>query len=165
MKNSQEIIDRIQQHSGISLVAASESYGMLQVEIAPSSIIPFLTWLRNDEMRFDFLTDLCGVHYPEQEGREIGVVYHVQSMIHNLRLRIKCFIPVSNPEIDSATVLYEAANWMERETYDFFGVIFKGHPNLRRVLNVDEMDYFPLRKEYPLEDGTRTDKEDKYFGR
>lgn len=63
------------------------------------------------------------------------------------------------------THLWPAANWMERETYDFFGVEFVGHPDLRRILNVDDMDYFPLRKQYPLEDGTRTDKEDEFFGR
>jgi NADH-quinone oxidoreductase subunit C len=63
------------------------------------------------------------------------------------------------------TSLYAAANWMERETFDFYGIIFTGHPNLRRILNADEMDYFPLRKEFPLEDATRSDKEDKYFGR
>ena len=63
------------------------------------------------------------------------------------------------------TSLYASANWMERETYDFYGIIFDGHPDLRRILNMDEMEYFPLRKEYPLQDATRTDKEDKYFGR
>ena len=62
-------------------------------------------------------------------------------------------------------VCIEAANWMERETYDFYGVNFVGHPNLKRILNVDEMDYFPMRKEYPLEDQTRSDKDDEMFGR
>ena len=65
----------------------------------------------------------------------------------------------------SATALFATANWMERETYDFFGVQFLGHPNLKRILNVDEMDYFPLRKEFPLEDQTRVNKDDDMFGR
>jgi NADH-quinone oxidoreductase subunit C len=86
-------------------------------------------------------------------------------MENNVRLRIKAFLPIANPEIPSATSLYSSANWMERETYDFYGIIFQGHPNLTRILNADEMDYFPLRKEYPLEDGTRTDKVDSFFGR
>ena len=60
---------------------------------------------------------------------------------------------------------FHAANWMERETYDFYGVNFVGHPNLKRILNVDEMDYFPMRKEFPLEDQTRIDKDDEMFGR
>ena len=74
-------------------------------------------------------------------------------------------MPIVNPSIATVTDLFAAANWQERETFDFYGIIFEGHPNLTRIMNVDEMDYFPLRKEYPLEDGTRTDKEDKYFGR
>jgi NADH-quinone oxidoreductase subunit C len=61
--------------------------------------------------------------------------------------------------------LFPSANWQERQEYDFFGVQFKGHPDLRRILNMDEMDYFPMRKEYVLEDDTRTDKEDSFFGR
>ena len=63
------------------------------------------------------------------------------------------------------TSLFPSANWMERQEYDFFGIEFEGHPDLRRILNVDEMDYFPMRKEFRLEDATRDDKEDKYFGR
>ena len=63
------------------------------------------------------------------------------------------------------TDLFAGANWMERETYDFFGIEFVGHPDLRRILNEDSMDYFPMRKEYALEDATREDKDDRYFGR
>lgn len=69
------------------------------------------------------------------------------------------------PHAPTATGLWSSANWMERETYDFFGIIFEGHPNLKRILNVDEMTIFPLRKEYPLEDNTRKDKNDELFGR
>jgi NADH-quinone oxidoreductase subunit C len=67
--------------------------------------------------------------------------------------------------IPTATGLFACANWMERETYDFFGILFDGHPNLTRILNIEEMDYFPMRKEYPLEDATREDKIDALFGR
>src|SRR6202000_1493801 len=69
------------------------------------------------------------------------------------------------PDIFTATKLYSAANWMERETYDFFGVNFVGHRKLKRILNVEEMEYFPSRKEFPLEDQTRIDKDDAMFGR
>jgi NADH-quinone oxidoreductase subunit C len=75
------------------------------------------------------------------------------------------FADAEKTEVFTATSLYSSANWMERETYDFFGVNFIGHPNLKRILNVDEMDYFPLRKQYPLEDQTRIDKDDEMFGR
>ncbi len=111
------------------------------------------------------MTDLCAVHMPNQPGREIGVVYHMHSLTNNVRLRLKCWIPEANPEIASATPLFAAANWMERETYDFFGVRFQGHPNLKRILNVDEMEMFPLLKQYPLEDSSREDKDDRFFGR
>ena len=72
---------------------------------------------------------------------------------------------MADPVVPTLTDLYNAANWMERETYDFYGVIFTGHPNLIRILNVEDMDYFPMRKQYPVEDGTREDKTDLFFGR
>ena len=78
---------------------------------------------------------------------------------------MKTFTSVEEPEIDSLTGIFSGANWMERETYDFFGVIFTNHPNLIRILNVEYLDYYPLRKEYPLEDQTRSDKDDRFFGR
>jgi NADH-quinone oxidoreductase subunit C len=78
---------------------------------------------------------------------------------------MKVFAPIEKPNVYTATGLFKGANWMERETYDFYGVNFVGHPNLKRVLNVDEMDYHPLRKEFPLEDQTRIDKDDEMFGR
>jgi NADH-quinone oxidoreductase subunit C len=111
------------------------------------------------------LTDLTGVHYPDQVGRELAVVYHLHNFKENIRIRFKVFSNIQEPDVYTATGLFAGANWMERETYDFFGVNFVGHPNLKRILNVDEMDYFPLRKEYPLEDQTRIDKDDEMFGR
>jgi NADH-quinone oxidoreductase subunit C len=116
-------------------------------------------------LSFQFLTDLTAVHYPDRTGEEIAVVYHLHNLRENTRLRFKVYAPISQPDVYSATALFSSANWMERETYDFFGVNFVGHPNLKRILNVDEMDYFPLRKEFPLEDQTRIDKDDEMFGR
>ena len=86
-------------------------------------------------------------------------------MQDNVRVRFKIFTDINQPDVYTVTGLFSAANWLERETYDFFGVNFIGHPNLKRILNVEEMDYFPLRKEYPLEDQTRIDKDDQMFGR
>jgi NADH-quinone oxidoreductase subunit C len=119
----------------------------------------------DEEMRFRFLTDLQAVHYPDNKGAELAVVYHLHNLIDNVRIRFKVFTDITTPEVFSATALYQAANFMERETYDFYGVKFVGHPNLIRILNVDEMDYFPMRKEFPLEDQTRIDKDDEMFGR
>jgi NADH-quinone oxidoreductase subunit C len=89
----------------------------------------------------------------------------LHNLKENVRIRFKVFVPSAKPDVFSATALYESANFMERETYDFYGVNFLGHPNLIRILNVDEMDYFPMRKEFPLEDQTRIDKDDEMFGR
>lgn len=123
-----------------------------------------LRFLKEDpELNFHFLTDLCGIQTPDE--KQLGVIYHLHNMMKNYRIRVKSFFPVSNPEVPTATDLWPGANWMERETYDFFGVRFAGHPSLKRILNVDEMDYFPLRKEFPLEDQAREDKDDRMFGR
>jgi NADH-quinone oxidoreductase subunit C len=86
-------------------------------------------------------------------------------MQKNTRVRLKCFVPIENPTVNTAVNLFSAANWMERETYDFYGIIFEGHPNLKRILNMDEMTVFPMRKEFPLEDPFREDKQDRFFGR
>lgn len=143
-----------------------ESFGMLSFEVPKELNIEVLEFLYNDpQLRFQFLTDICTVHYPDNKGRELAVVYHLHNLYDNIRLRFKVFTSVETPEIQTATGLYECANWMERESYDFFGINFVGHPNLKRIMNVDEMDYFPLRKEYPLEDMTRRDKDDEMFGR
>lgn len=123
-----------------------------------------LRFLKEDpELNFHFLTDLTGMQTADE--KKLGVIYHLHNMPKNMRIRIKTFFDIAKPEIPTATDLWAGANWMERETYDFFGVRFIGHPNLVRILNVDEMDIFPMRKEYPLEDQTREDKEDKMFGR
>jgi len=158
--------EQLDEKFGASVLRYSTPYNFPTIEFEAARIAELLKWLKEHaELQMNFLTDITGIHYPDQKGKEIGVVYHVHGLAHNIRLRIKCFLPAENPAIDSATTVYSGANWMERETYDFFGVQFQGHPNLKRILNVDEMDYFPLRKEYPLEDGTRTDKDDNYFGR
>ncbi len=82
-----------------------------------------------------------------------------------MRIKLHTIFPKDDSKIKSATTVFEAANWMERETYDFFGIQFEGHPNLKRILNMDDLGYFPMLRQYPLEDGTRTDKDDRYFGR
>ena len=83
----------------------------------------------------------------------------------NKRIKIKAFLNGSAPEIKSVSNIFLCSNWMERETYDFYGINFIGHPQLKRILNMDEMTSFPMRKEFPLEDGGRTDKDDRFFGR
>jgi len=134
------------------------------IHVKKEVIQQVLQFLRDDqELQFNFLTTLCGMHYPEKE--ELGVVYHLHSFVNNHRIRIKTTTQIDNPTIPTATTIWPAANWMERETYDFFGILFGDHPNLVRILNVEDMVGFPMRKDFPLEDQTRTDKDDEMFGR
>lgn len=143
----------------------TNEFGMLAFEANADKNLVVMQYLR-DEMGFNFLTDLCGMHYPANDtSRQFAVVYHLHNWLENVRVRFKVFLHGENPEVNSAVTLFRSANWQERETYDFYGIIFNGHPDLKRILNMDEMVSFPLRKEFPLEDGSRTDKDDRYFGR
>lgn len=163
---NQRVLENITTKFGTAIFDAHEPYGLLTVTTTRDQIIPLLTYLYQDEeLQMNFLTTMCGIHYPENKEAELGVIYHVHSLVNNVRLRIKIFFPIADPVVPTATNLYAAANWMERETFDFYGIQFEGHPNLIRILNVEDMTYHPMRKEYPLEDGTREDKVDVFFGR
>ena len=163
---NERIKQRLIEKFGEQVSAFSEPYGMLTFEAPKELNLKVLNFLYDDdELKFRFLTDLQAVHYPDNKGRELAVVYHLHNLVDNVRIRFKVFSDINTPDVYTATGLFSGANWMERETYDFFGVNFVGHPNLKRILNVDEMDYFPMRKEYPLEEQSRIDKDDEMFGR
>lgn len=142
-------------------------YDILTFDSESSIIVNLIRYMHKDELlKFNFLTDLCGMHYPDNDKQaQFAVVYLLHNWIDNIRVRIKVYLDGDQPEVDTLTDVFKAANWMERETYDFFGINFTGHPNLKRILNVDSMTSFPLRKEHPLEDAGRTDKDDRFFGR
>lgn len=160
------VSDVLKAEFGAAILSSETPYDFLTVEVEPSKIHAVITWLKQEEsLDISFLTNIGGVHYPDQTEREFAIVYHLQSMINNFRIRLKAYVPLQNPEIDSIVDIYAGANWMERETFDFYGILFKGHPNLIRILNEDSMDYHPMRKEYHLEDATREDKDDRFFGR
>lgn len=164
--NSELLLQRLQERFGDAILANETPYEVVTVEVTPTAAHDIIKWLKEDsELKMNFLTLIGAVHYPEQKDRELAVVYHLHSLVHNLRLRLKAYLPIANPEIATITDIYVGANWQERETFDFFGVQFKGHPNLTRILNEDSMDYHPMRKEYHLEDATREDKDDRFFGR
>lgn len=151
---------------GTAVSNFEEHFGVFSFDILPSHNVAVLQFLNAEEsLAFQFLTDLTGVHFPERKNEELCVVYHLHNLVANKRIRVRAYLPIAQPDIATMVNLYSAANWMERETYDFFGVNFVGHPNLVRILNVDEMNYFPMRKEYPMEDPTRIDKDDEMFGR
>jgi NADH-quinone oxidoreductase subunit C len=160
------IKQKLTERFGEQLTGFEETYGMLSFEAPKDLNLKVLNFLYDDEtLKFRFMTDLCAVHYPSDKGRELAVVYHLHNLEDNVRIRFKVFTDINKPDIYTASGLFSAANWMERETYDFYGINFVGHPKLKRILNVDEMDYFPMRKEFPLEDQTRIDKDDEMFGR
>jgi len=166
MLTNEHIKQRLIEKFGEQLSGFEEPYGMLSFEAPKELNLKVLNFLFDDaELKFRFMNDLCAVHFPGNKGRELAVVYHLHNLSDNIRIRFKIFTDINTPDVYTASGLFSAANWMERETYDFFGVNFVGHPNLKRILNVEEMDYFPLRKEFPLEERTRTDKDDEMFGR
>lgn len=136
-------------------------------EVTSDSIREVILFLKEEEdTNFHFLTDLCGVHYPDNDvDQQFCVVYHLHNWIENTRIRIKTYLSGTQPEIASISDIFLSSNWMERETYDFYGINFMGHPQLKRILNMDEMVSFPMRKEFPMEDNGRTDKDDRFFGR
>jgi NADH-quinone oxidoreductase subunit C len=160
-----EVLAKISAKFADEVISVGEPLGLLTLETGREQIIDVLDFLKNDPvLQFIYLTDITAIHYPEQE-KPIGVIYHLHSFVNNLRIRIKVFLADGDAHIPTATDLWNGANWMERETYDFFGVVFTGHPDLRRILNVDDMTAYPMRKEYPLEDPNRVDKKDYFFGR
>lgn len=158
------IIQLLSTRFGNKVTGVTEPYGLLTVETTKDVITEVLTYLKDDpQTGFSYLTDITAVHYPEKT--RLAVVYHLHNLVSRVRIRVKVYLHEHTPEIPSATPLWNGANWMERETYDFFGIKFEGHPDLRRILNMDELNVHPMLKQYPLEDPNRVDKKDEYFGR
>jgi NADH-quinone oxidoreductase subunit C len=159
-----KVVQLLTEHYADQILFQETAYDFPVLVLKKDKIIDIIGFLYNhDEAKFQYLTTLCGIHYAELN--QIAVMYQLHNMFTNERVRLKVFLPVENPVIPTLTPVFAAANWMERETFDFYGVIFEGHPKLKRILNVEDMIIHPLRKEYPLEDQTREDKEDFMFGR
>jgi NADH-quinone oxidoreductase subunit C len=131
------------------LVGRHITLAELTVVVAPDQIVPVLTALRADtQCQFEQLIDICGVDYPEREKR-FEVVYHLLSPRRNQRIRIKLETDADTP-VPSVVGVFPAANWYEREAYDMYGILFSGHPDLRRILTDYGFQGFPLRKDFPL---------------
>lgn len=160
----EKIVNIVKEKFESEILSVETPYNFLTVNLKKENIISIIRYLYDHpQAQFQYLTTLCGIHYPEVN--QIAVMYQLHSLVNNWRIRLKIFLPADNPVTPTLTPLFSGANWMERETYDFFGVKFTGHPDLRRILNVEDMIIFPMRKEYPLEDQTREDKNDNMFGR
>ncbi|MFI5219182.1 MAG: NADH-quinone oxidoreductase subunit C [Bacteroidia bacterium] len=144
------------------ILSVEKHYDVSVATIKLDSIKEVIKFLQDSG--FTFLTTCHGIHFPDA-AEKFGMIYHLHDLPRNLRIRLKTFTNNEPPTFPTLTDIYPNVNWMERETYDFFGFKFTGHPNLKRILNVDDMEGFPLRKEFPLEDQARFDKDDKMFGR
>jgi NADH-quinone oxidoreductase subunit C len=147
----------VQEKFGSDIVEAHAFRGDETVVIRPASLQVVAKFLKDTpELDFDYLMDLCGVDYLFYAGGRIQkparfeVVYHFYSLKKNHRLRLKVQVDEENPEVDTLTNLWASANWYEREVWDMFGIKFKGHPDLRRILMYDEFKGHALRKDYPF---------------
>ncbi len=141
--------EALQQRFADEILGTHAFRGDETVSVRPEQILEILQFLRDEPtLSFDFLTDLCGVHYPEKE-HEFEVVYHLYSFPHNHRLRVKALLS-GEGHITSVTSVFPGANWLEREAYDMVGIHFEGHPDLRRILMPDDFEGHPLRRDFPL---------------
>jgi len=142
--------DHIARTLGEAVVhSVNVAYGELTISVERTAIVEVVRFLRDDpECRFYSISDVCGVDYPERDPR-FDVVYHLLSPALNRRIRVKVAANDIDP-VPSITSVFPGANWFERETYDLFGVLFSGHPDLRRILTDYGFDGHPLRKDFPL---------------
>jgi NADH-quinone oxidoreductase subunit C len=142
--------DLIREKFAAFLLDSHEQRGDETVVLRPEGLIPVATWLKAEpELRFEVLMDITAVDYLGREPR-FEVVYHFYSVSRRARLRVKLPLGEDNPEVDSLSPLWKSANWYEREVWDMFGVRFRGHPNLKRILLYEEFSGHPLRKDYPI---------------
>lgn len=160
----EKIVNILKEKFEGEILSVETPYNFLTINLKKEKIIEIIQHLYDHkEARFQYLTTMFAIHYPD--ANQIAVQYQLHSLVNNWRIKLKIYLPSENPETPTLTNVFSGANWMEREAYDFFGVRFTGHPDLRRILNVEDMVIFPMRKEYPLEDQTREDKQDYMFGR
>ncbi|MDC3085987.1 NADH-quinone oxidoreductase subunit C [Pelagibacteraceae bacterium] len=130
-------------------IEISDDFNQLQISISTNQILDVVDFIKNDEAcEFRQITDIAGVDFPERTKR-FDIIYHFLSFKHNIRLRIK--VTISEDEtISSITSIFPAANWFEREAFDMYGIQFKDHPDLRRILTDYGFEGYPLRKDFPL---------------
>ena len=130
-------------------IEISDDFNQLQISISTNQILDVVDFIKNDEAcEFRQITDIAGVDFPDRQKR-FEVIYHFLSFKHNSRLRIKIIIG-EDESIPSITSIFPAANWFEREAFDMYGIQFKDHPDLRRILTDYGFEGYPLRKDFPL---------------
>jgi NADH-quinone oxidoreductase subunit C len=145
------LIEKLSERFGARILESSSAHGEEGVRIARDDAPEIFRTLRDDPgFSFDLLVDLTAVDWPERKPR-FDVVYHLGSVHHSNRLRIKIGVDAADPTVPTAAGIWTAADWLERECYDMFGIQFSGHPDLRRILLYDSFEGHPLRKDYPVQ--------------
>ena len=145
------LVQKVRKQFPDAVIEASEFIRQLSIRIVPASIVSICDFLRRDpDSAFNYLTDLTSVHFPDRSNAPFDVVYNLYSISTGERVRLKAAV-ADDEGIESVTGVWPTANWMEREVFDLFGVNFRNHPDLRRILLPPDWEGHPLRKEYPLE--------------
>jgi NADH-quinone oxidoreductase subunit C len=150
---SEKVLHRLKERFGDAILATHAHRGDDTAIVPRDRLLEIMQWLRDDpDMRFDFPTDMTVVDWMGWDRpHRFEAVYHLRSMTHHHRIRIKCDVPEEDPVLPSVTPLWSGLDWFEREAYDMYGVTFAGHPDLRRIFMYDEFVGHPLRKDYPKE--------------
>jgi NADH-quinone oxidoreductase subunit C len=144
------IIDKLKARFGEQNIEASEFRSELTIVVPKDRIVEICRFLKDDpDLKFDFLIDLCGIDMNTPVKR-FGVIYNLYSLTSKYRLRLKTFTEEQEPKVPTVTGVWGTANWHERESFDMFGIVFEGHPDLRRVYMPEDFEYYPLRKDFPL---------------
>jgi len=145
------IAERLKETFPQEVLDITEFRGQVSVVVRSERIKEICRYLHDEpDIRMDYLSDLCGVDYMNKRRVRFEVVYNLYSLKHRHRIRLKALVNEDEPFIDTVTDIWKGANWHERETYDMFGIIFRGHPDLRRILLPEDWKGFPLRKDYPV---------------
>ncbi|MGH7949496.1 MAG: NADH-quinone oxidoreductase subunit C [Candidatus Binataceae bacterium] len=144
------LVDSIKERFGADILSAESAHGNDAIVVARERAPELLRTLRDDsELAFESLADLTAVDWPDRDPR-FDVVYQLHSLSKRHRVRVKIRVAANDAWAHSATALWKSADWLERECYDMFGIDFRGHPDLRRILMYDEFQGHPLRKDYPV---------------
>jgi NADH-quinone oxidoreductase subunit C len=146
----ENLVARLREKFPDAVLDALTFRGEDTLQIRPQDILPVCRYLwAEPDQAYDFLTDLCGVDDHPREPR-FQIVYHLFSLKTKNRLRLKVALPEADPRVASVVSIWKAADWMEREAFDMFGIKFEGHPDLRRILLTPDWTDYPLRKDFPL---------------
>ncbi len=147
----ESIVSKVEKKFPESILETSTFREEITLQVRAEDILPLCRFFYDDpEFSFNFLTDLCGADLYPRDPR-FQIIYHLCAMKTKQRLRLKISLPETNPHVASVISVWKAANWLEREAFDMYGIRFDGHPDLRRILLTPDWQGHPLRKDYPLQ--------------